>query len=311
MKIGVQSRLLLGNEPKRKEFKRIKQAGFDCIDFNLDRFLPNTLIYEGKLNRFFEQKEERLIDFFGEYAAVAKEEGLEFSQIHAPYPLLVYGREEDSEYLRMVAEKSIAVCAALKAPYIVIHPFKLACYLGEQEEYRKNIEFFRTLIPAAKYFKVRICMENLYDNINGKLCQGVCSDFYRAVNYIDELNQLADEECFAFCFDTGHANLFNKNMEKGICLLDKRLQVLHLHDNDGIADLHQMPYTFTKELAGEAATDWAGVIKGLKKIRYNGVLSFETFGVLKCFPQELWDQVLQMIANIGLYFKNAIERDNE
>ncbi len=38
LKIGIQSRLLLGNKAEEKDFHRIRAAGFDCIDFNLDRF---------------------------------------------------------------------------------------------------------------------------------------------------------------------------------------------------------------------------------------------------------------------------------
>lgn len=302
LNIGIQSKLILGEQPKIEEFNKIKKARFDCIDFNLDRFLPNSDIYQGKMNDFFSKSEEELSLFFESYYKIAVEAELFFSQVHAPYPLYVYGRESDKDYLHMVAEKSIKICAALRSPYLIIHPFKLAYHLGAEEEYQQNRSFFESLIPTAQKYDVIICLENLYDGVGGRLCEGVCADPHLAVNYIDSLNQAAGEERFGFCFDVGHANLFGRNMKEFINILGKRLKTLHLHDNDGIHDLHQMPFTFAKELAGETTTDWKGLIEGLRENKYSGVLSFETFGVLKCFPEELHEIVLKLIAEIGQYF---------
>ncbi len=307
LRIGIQSRLLLGEKPEKTDFQRIKTAGFNCIDLNLDRFLTNRLIYSGKLNHFFDRPVKELFDFFKEYHQMALNEGLEFSQIHAPYPFYVYGREADRDYLHMVAEKSIAVCAALHSPYLVMHPYKLSYQMGKEREYQENINFFQSLIPVSEKYGVKICLENLYESVGGRICEGVCADPHEAAAYIDTLNQIAGEERFAFCFDTGHANLFGKNMRETIRILGDRLQVLHIHDNDGIGDLHQMPFTFTRELAGEVSTDWKGFLHGLKEIGYTGVLSFETFGALQCFPEELWESVLKMIADIGKYMAKGLE----
>lgn len=306
LKIGIQSRLLLGDRAEEKAFHKIKKAGFNCIDFNLDYFLPNYLIYSGEINHFFDQSQEKLHAYFEEYYLMAAKFGLEFSQVHAPYPLYVYGREKDKEYLHMVAEKSIHICATLGAPYLVIHPFKLSYILGKSEEYKHNLFFLQSLIPLLKQYGIKICLENLYDGFGGRSCEGVCSDPYQAVKYIDELNQIAGEECFAFCFDTGHANILGKNMKETIQVLGNRIKVLHIHDNDGIHDLHQLPFTFTQKLAGEVSTDWNGFLSGLKEIKYDGVLSFETFAVLKCFPEELHDSVLQLIADIGRYWSKQL-----
>lgn len=308
LKIGIQSRLLLGDKPEEKDFYRIKAAGFDCIDFNLDRFLPNNLVYQGKINHFFDQSEEELFAYFERFRHMAIRTGLDFSQMHAPYPLYVYGREEDKDYLHMVAEKSILICAALHAPYLVVHPFKLSYPLGKLEEYKENMEFFQSLIPSVKKHGVKICLENLYDGFGGRICEGVCADPYQAAEYVDKLNQAAGEECFAFCFDTGHANILGKNMKEMISVLGNRIKAVHIHDNDGIRDLHQLPFTFTKELAGEVSTDWNGFLCGLREIGYSGVLSFETFGVLKCFPEELWDSALRLIADIGRYLAERLEK---
>ena len=97
------------------------------------------------------------------------------------------------------------------------------------------------------------------------------------------------------------------DFSKNIKLLGKRLKVLHIHDNDGISDLHQIPYTFTRSRESVSTTDWNGFIAGLREIKFDGVLSFETAPVLTSFPDDLKDDVLIFINKIGQYLKQQIE----
>ena len=57
LKIGVQSKGILDSERLNLAdgFEQIKNAGFDCIDLNLDVFLKNSELYQGEMNQFFEQ----------------------------------------------------------------------------------------------------------------------------------------------------------------------------------------------------------------------------------------------------------------
>ncbi len=83
--------------------------------------------------------------------------------------------------------------------------------------------------------------------------------------------------------------------------------MLHIHENDGIADLHQLPFTFTRTRENTSVLDWEGVLRALKEIGFEDALSFETAPVLDCFPVELKEDALHMIARIGEYFKTRIE----
>jgi sugar phosphate isomerase/epimerase len=96
------------------------------------------------------------------------------------------------------------------------------------------------------------------------------------------------------------------DFEKFILTLGKRLKVLHIHDNDGIADLHQVPFTFTRTRENNPSTDWEGFIRALRAIAYDGVLNFETAPVLRSFPEGLRPQALHMLAEIGQYFAREI-----
>ena len=98
------------------------------------------------------------------------------------------------------------------------------------------------------------------------------------------------------------------DFESFISTLGHRLKVLHIHDNDGVADLHQIPFTFTKTRENATSTDWNGFIKGLRNIGYDKVLSFETAPVLSTFPKQLKGSALSMIAQIGHYFSDEITK---
>ena len=96
------------------------------------------------------------------------------------------------------------------------------------------------------------------------------------------------------------------DFESFLCALGHRLKVLHIHDNDGAGDLHQIPFTFTKTRENTAATDWNGFLNGLRRIHFDQVLNFETAPVLSAFPEEMKPQALRFIAEIGEYFKKHL-----
>lgn len=161
-------------------------------------------------------------------------------------------------------------------------------------------------IPMAKEMGITICIENLYGSTGGHIIEGPCCNARKAAERIDRINQQYGAEVLGFCLDTGHANLIGLDFYDFIVTLGSRLKVLHIHDNDGIGDLHQIPFTFTKIRENTASTDWNGFIKGLKEIGYDKVLSFETAPVLSSFPDEMKSDVLFFIYQIGQYFANKI-----
>ena len=153
-----------------------------------------------------------------------------------------------------------------------------------------------------------MCIENLYENIGGHIVEGPGCDVRRAVERIDRMNDRYHAEVLGFCFDTGHANLVGIDFESFITALGHRLKVLHIHDNDGRSDLHQIPFTFTRTRENKPSTDWQGFVRGLRNIHFDKVLSFETAPVLTAFPEALKEDTLTLIAKIGGYFKEEIEQ---
>ena len=226
-----------------------------------------------------------------------------------PYPIYVpAGKRKVNEYLwNEVAPKSMAVCAFMECPYIVIHGLKLAKFLGsEEQEWKETERFLDSIAPMAKEMGITICIENLYDNVGGHLVEGPCCDVRKAAERIDRMNDRYRAEVLGFCFDTGHANIVGLDFENFITSLDNRLKVLHIHDNDGSKDLHQIPFTFAKTRENKSSTDWDSFTRGLRNIKFQGTLSFETAPVLSAFPEEMKQDALEFIARIGRYFGEKV-----
>lgn len=307
--IGVQTKNVIKDKNPLEGFEMLKRAGFSCCDFSLNGYLTNTNIYQDKLNHFFDKSVMELIEFFRPHREAAEIAGIEINQMHMPYPIYVpRGDAELNDYLwNLVAPKSMEICRFLNCPYIVIHGFKLAHFLGSEElEWQETARFIDSIAPTAKEYGITICIENLYDGVGGHIIEGPCCDARKAVERIDRINERYGAEILGFCFDTGHANLVGLDMEQFIMTLGHRLKVLHIHDNDGIGDLHQIPFTFTKTRENRSSTDWDGFLRGLKAIGFSGVLSFETAPVLSSFPEEMKEDTLAFIARIGAYFGSRV-----
>lgn len=308
--IGVQTKNVISDNCPEEGFSILKRTGFTCADFSLNSYLMNTSLYQLELNTFFDKSIQELENFFLPHKNGAAACGIKINQMHMPYPIYVpMASKEMNDYLwNEVAPKSMKVCAFFNCQYIVIHGCKLAHYLGsEDEEWKQTSRFIDSIAPLAKELGITICIENLYDSIGGHLVEGPCCDVKKAVKRIDHINEKYHAEVLGFCFDTGHANLVGIDFESFITELGERLKVLHIHDNDGSADLHQIPFTFTKNRENRSSTDWDGFIRGLRNIKYNNVLSFETAPVISAFPEPMKQDALCFIAKIGHYFAREID----
>ncbi len=311
LKIGVQTKNIVTDINPAEGFHRLAQAGFSCADFSLNSYLLNTGLYKNQINDFFDRSVSELEEYFRPHKEGAKEAGVEINQLHMPYPIFIPTAENRvNEYLReQVLPKSMAVCSYLECSNIVVHGLKMSRFLGSEEaEWQYTEAVLDEIAPVAKEMGITICIENLYETVAGHIVEGPCCDARKAVERIDRFNEKFHAQVLGFCFDTGHANLVGIDFEDFIVRLDYRLKVLHIHDNDGTADLHQIPFTFTKTRENRTTTDWEGFVRGLRKIRYDQVLSFETAPVLSAFPTEMKDDALRLIARIGNYFADEIAK---
>jgi sugar phosphate isomerase/epimerase len=303
MKIGVQTANIVSvTDPSRIEegFRLIHEAGFDCVDFNIDGLYPYGDIVKGVRPEFFDKSDEEILAHFAPYKAAAEKYQVAFHQAHAPFPTYVAKEPNDALVLNSL-RKTIMVCGYLNCRYVVVHPHFLGYHdkLPPEEEWRVNIERYSLLIDEAKKHDVVICLENMFVSNRGRIYGAICSEMSEAVRYIDALNEIAGEKRFAFCFDTGHSLLASKDIYSAIMELGPRLAILHIHDNNGLQDQHLFPYT--------GIVDWDRFVQGLKDVGYQGVLSFETGNALNIYPAAVKAEALKLLSAIGREFVRRIE----
>lgn len=310
LQIGMQTKNIVNDENPLKGFQQLKNAGFSCVDFSLNGYLVNKDLYKGIVNDFFDKSIDELEEYFTPHKRAALATGIKVHQMHMPYPIYVpNGDSKINDYLwNVVAPKSLHICKFFDCRYIVIHGFKLTRYLGSEElEWEKTEEFIHYLAPMAKELGITLCIENLYNSIGNHMVEGPCCDVEKAVERIDRINAQYDAEVLGFGFDTGHANLVGLDFYDFMSHLGHRLKVFHIHDNDGVRDLHQIPYTFTKTRENKPSTDWDGFVKGLQAIDFQGVLNFEASPVVSSFPDGLKEDVLAFLVKIGEDFARRVE----
>lgn len=313
LKLGVQSQNVITDDNPKVGFDLIHNAGFNCVDFSLHSYLSNNQIYDGVKTDFFDKTINELEEYFQPHKLVAQSSNVSIYQMHMPYPVFdPRGTKEINDYLmNVVAPKSLHICSFFDCKYIVMHGFKLYRYVGSEEaEWSYTESFIEKIAPLLKELNITICIENLYQNIGGHFVESTGCNAKKFAERIDKLNDKFKAEILGFCFDTGHANVLGFDFERFITTLDYRLKVLHIHDNDGIRDLHQIPFAFSRARENSSSTDWSGFINGLRNIHFDKVLNFETTPVLNSFPPEIKFETLKFIATVGNYFKSQITAEN-
>ena len=109
------------------------------------------------------------------------------------------------------------------------------------------------LEPTARALGVRIAVENLNDVGHWAIIARILESY--APDYV------------GLCYDSGHGN----KGEDGLSHLERlgdRLIAVHLHDNNGLADQHLIPFTGT--------LDWERLARILPRTAYAGPVNIES-----------------------------------
>ncbi len=238
-----------------ERFQKIKECGYDCVDYGLagtDAFLYHC-------------DEAELVAILSRERRLIKEAGLSVSQIHGPWRWPPQDRTKEEQEERMEKMKKAVRCAALLGcKNMVIHP--MMPYGIEERDtpdaektWEFNLAYMRELLAYAKEQGVTICLENMP---MGRFSMGSALD---VLKFVKEIN----DENFKICLDTGHVAIYDQgNPAEMVRALKDEIRVLHVHDNDGYRDIHQMPYF--------GVIDWEDFGRALSEIGYDGVFNFET-----------------------------------
>ncbi len=170
------------------------------------------------------------------------------------------GREKNwtswREYERLagveLVRSRIDMAAALGADAIVMHVPDFTEPRDADRRWAQLLRSLDALQPYARERRVRMAIENGSDN---------------SMATIERLYELYEHDYLGMCYDCGHGNLTGHGLDQLERLKD-RLYVVHLHDNDGTGDQHNLPFTGT--------VDWPRLAGLLANSSYGKPISMES-----------------------------------
>ncbi len=275
----------------------IRDAGFDCFDLSLFDMLDDSNPFNGP----------DYIKKAQELRKIADACGIPCNQSHAPFPSS-YPNDtpEGMEANRKLPEKlrrALEVAAIVGAKNIVVHPRQHLHWTDHAAELmEENCAFYESLLPYCRSYGIHVAVENMWQqNRYGKtIVDSTCSRPDEFASYMEML----DPEWFVACLDIGHCTLTDHSPADMIRALGHRhLHALHVHDNDGVVDLHTVPFQ-----PNAAKVNWSAVTDALAEINYDGDLTLEVDSFLFRLPRELLPASLKYMAETARYLANEVER---
>jgi len=226
----------IGQEGTLSDFQAIKNAGFAGIEIWAEQ-------YRSK-----------------EYLEYAKQLGLKIG-IHLPFHDLNLATPDPFVYERAfhVLTDWIETLSEYGGQHATFHG-GFAWSSEERDETLVRVKKrLLQLNEKAKQNGIELLLENLIpDRLN--YCHHIASNVEEWLDLIQFANIKA-------CLDIGHLAVMGNDLEETIGKLGSSLGAVHLSDNDGKADLHQLP--------GEGNNLSKGLNDYLKNIHYSGPVVYE------------------------------------
>ena len=213
--------------PFTERYKLIKAAGFDCV----------MLWWSDKFGRG---------DGYEKDPDLARDAGLLIENMHAPVHEQnelsldnLQGEHLFSDYLKCVND-----CHKHHIPTVVIH-------LPDDTYPINELGYDRLdqIIDRAGDLDIQIAFENL-----------------RNVRNLSSVLNRVKFTHVGYCYDSCHHFNYATGTDL-LALYGDRLKALHLQDNGGSHNQHQLPF--------DGSVDWPSVMEKLKKTEYSGAITLE------------------------------------
>lgn len=123
-------------------------------------------------------------------------------------------------------KRALEVAESIPCKYLIQH-----VGVGAEEYDERKLDAAFNALDELRVFARQRGVEILLENIPNKL-----SSAERLLQFLD-MTHLD----LGLCLDTGHANM-NEGVETAFGLMKERIRSTHVHDNDGVNDVHLYPY---------------------------------------------------------------------
>lgn len=179
---------------------------------------------------------------------MARRNGLYIENVHMPFSSAneIWTDNLASEDIVKAYARCIRDCADNNIPTAILH---LTSGNNPPAPSIKGLDRVKGLVELAEKKGVNIALENL-----------------RKPEYQEFVFSNIQSSRLGFCYDSGHENYYTKGTDL-LTQYGSKLIALHLHDNDGTADQHQIP--------GEGNIDWNIINRKIKATGYEGAIALE------------------------------------
>lgn len=301
----------------------LKQADFKEFFWDFDDICPSTVIEKEGKSGFKSMKSSALIedasqieDYTSAFISKCDNMGMAVAIAQLPYLMRDTKRVDLNDKIRELAVECVKICGKLGCTYVVARP--LFAGIAEEDIWEQNKVFYLGLAKEAKGYNITVLLENQCKSVNGHLVRGICADENEAARWVDELNKEAkqlyglrtgdEQEYFGFCMNVGTCNLCGQNMYDFAIALGDRIKVVILRDCDGHQENSLLPFTCVNN--GVSQTDWLNLIRGLRKICFDGILVLDFADTAAGFSPILKPQLMSLAKATADYFKWQIEIEN-
>ena len=171
---------------------------------------------------------------------------------------------DDSAMERLKPEMDMFMAAGIRSAVLHVNGGN---ELSPEERYDRQIFYLRKLADYVDGSGMNLCIENVH----------TLPQCYDAAK-IKRMIQDAGGKNLGICLDTGHLHLTRTRGETAESFRDfileagDLLQALHITDNNGTEDSHQMPFSARRGIL------WREVMQSLKDIDYKGLFNLEIIG---------------------------------
>ena len=265
MKISTEIYSTACHVGEEKAVELVAKAGFDAWDFSMFDMCRIDWSDWHVLDSDHPLRKPDYLKFARQLKQIGLDNGIVCNQSHAPFPTSVPDIRE------IYLKRAIECTAEAGGEICIIHP-------NNDASAEENAEFYMELLPFAKEHGVKIAAENMWNWKEGAptACAAACSHHDDFCRHID----LVNDPYLVACLDIGHAEMagLDTSAPEMIRALDKRLQALHIHDNDRRGDSHQIPFSMNIE--------WEPIARAFKDISYQGYLTLEADRYLSAYNKE-------------------------
>ena len=282
MILSTQTSNVVGSFGVEDGIKLLKEAGYDALDLSLFPMstTPQHPLYGDGWREYVEGMRK-----------IADEVKIPFNQSHVPFVFNWKNPNEFEERFMPLNIRGLEATAIAGAKIAIVHPWHYSQFMGHEEEiFEKNMTFYKSLLPYAKEFGVKIALENMWQ-VEPKrkyIYASACGTAAELARYIDTL----DSEYFVACLDLGHCGLVGEEAQDAIRILGHdRLKALHVHDNNYKEDSHTLP--------GLMMMNWDEITKALADIDYDGEFTFEADAFLKNFDNAFKPEAVRFMVKRG------------